>query len=332
MKTKTTEELIQASGGIARLFGNRFGRQIMLDKEDGTGNDTVDGGNDTLDGGDDEAAKEAAAKEAAEKAAAADKAAKEKAEKEAIEEEERKRGSKLTDREAELLKENMARKKAQKDLEDRLKAFEGVDPAEWRKIKDNERKAKEAEEKAKLEAAEKAGEFTRVKKIMAEQHDAALKAKDADLAKANSALEAAMRTIEELTVGSSFSASTFIAQETVLTPTIARATFGSHFDIVDGKVVAYDKPRGAKDRTPMVDAAGEAVPFETAIKRLVESNPEKDKLLRSQMAPGTGSRTENNTLSGKSTFKPSHVDTGARGVNRMKAALDSGALKEAPIV
>jgi hypothetical protein len=86
--------------------------------------------------------------------------------------------------------------------------------------------------------------------------------------------------IADLTVGSAFSSSPFIKDELALPAGKARMLFAPHFEYQDGKVVAFDKPAGAKDRTMLVDARGNPKPFEEALKQLVEADPEKDHLLR----------------------------------------------------
>lgn len=196
---------------------------------------------------------------------------------------------KLTDNEAKLLKEVMQKKDALKDAQTkldeanaRLKAFEGIDPAEVRKLLDE----KKAAETAQLEAK---GEYERVKARMAEEHANQIQAKDAQIQERDTTITKLQAQIADLTVGQQFSQSQFIGEELTLTPAKARVVYGDHFDIVDGKVVAYDKPRGAANRTPLVDQLGNNLAFDDALRKIVEADPDKDHLIRSKVKPGAGS-------------------------------------------
>src|SRR5262249_46359906 len=113
-----------------------------------------------------------------------------------------------------------------------------------------------------------------------------------------------------------------LAKKTVLTPTVARAAFEAHFDVVDGKTVGFNKPRGAADRTQLVDSLGQPVAFEVAIQKLVEASPDKDKLLRSGLASGTGSHTTNVRTDSNNGGNDGEL----RGASRILAGLRAGAL------
>lgn len=232
--------------------------------------------------------------EAAEAAAAAEKAAAEKAaaEKAAAEAAEAaKKKTAPSDAEAALLKEVMQKKEEAKKAKDeaaalaaKLKEFEGIDPVAIRKLVEEQ---KAAEEKA-LEAK---GEWETLKKQMNEQQAQQLAAKDAELAAAKEALANLNRQIADATIGNSFGNSQYIRDELVLTPVKARAVFGSHFEIQDGNVVAYDKPAGVKSRAMLVDVKGDPLGFEEAIRKIVEADSEQDHLLKSKMKPGAASST-----------------------------------------
>lgn len=306
MTIKNTPVRPLVGGSAAAIFSSAIGPRIALAPETGAGS-----------GGDDEAAKAAAAAaakeaaDAAEKKAADDKAA-------ADAEAKKKAGGALSDKEAELLKEVMAKKKEKKELEERLKAFDGIDPAEVKKILTEREEAKKAAEKAELEKAEKAGEFDRVKAAMIEAHKKEVEAARAEAASTKDALSAALAQIDDLTVGSAFSNSKFVGEELVLTPGKARQVYGSHFEIVDGKLVAFDKPKGAKERTQLVAGDGETLGFEVALKKLVETDPDRDRLLRSKMLPGAGSKTAD--VKGEQR-KEGTKSEGLTGVARIEAAL-----------
>lgn len=243
------------------------------------------------DGGDDEAAAAAAAAElAAKEAEDAEKAAAE-VEKEIEEAEGGADLKALSAEKAKLVREVMDKKQKLRDAEkraeqalERLKAYEGIDPDKVRELIKKEADAEKA-------AAEAKGDFDRVKAMMVEEHQKQLET----LRTANEELKAARekdaQLISNLTVGNDFSGSRFIREQLTLTPTKARALYGSHFEIQDGRTVAFDKPAGSGERTMLVDASGEPLPFDEAFKRIIDADPDKDTLLRAGVTPGGGSKT-----------------------------------------
>lgn len=241
---------------------------------------------------------------------------------------------KPSDAEAKLLREVMEKKEAltkakqaaadadarTKELEARLAAFDGVDLEQVKGLL----KERQDRETAELE---KKGEWDRLKAQMAEQHQREVAALRAELTTPVSELTEKLtkreREIHELTIGRSFSESNFIRDDLTLTPSKARIIYGAHFELSDGKVVAYDKPAGAQDRTPLVDANGEALGFEKAIAKLVELDPDRDNLLKSKIKAGSGS--ENDATSKVKDKKPE-----LKGAARIAAALAAGALPKLP--
>ena len=197
-------------------------------------------------------------------------------------------GSKISDAEAKLLKENMAKKKALKEAEDalkaaqdRLKEFEGVDPAEMRKLIDAQ---KDAETK-RLEAA---GEYDRVKKQMAEEHARSTAALKDQITLQASELQNLSTTLANVTVGASFTGSQFVKDGLVIPAAKVKTLYGGHFEFKDGHVIGYDKPVGAADRTPLVDEHGNFMQFDAALKKIIDADPERDQLLKSKVNPGAG--------------------------------------------
>ncbi|MCP1540068.1 DUF6651 domain-containing protein [Methylorubrum extorquens] len=229
-------------------------------------------------------------------------------------------GDPITDEVARLLKDTMKHKAAARTAQERLNLFGQVTPEQVQEMLAERRAAEEARAADELSQAEARGEFDRVKASMTEQHTQALTAKDELIAAKDTELSAAQSTISELTVGAAFSGSNFIRESTVLTPSKARTIYGAHFDTVGTKVVAYDKPRGAENRTPLVDAAGNHLGFDAAVEKLVQADPEKDHVLRSKMAPGVKSNTTDDTKAGKTNGNdPSEL----KGTARIRAALQA---------
>ena len=197
----------------------------------------------------------------------------------------------MSDSDAKLLKELMAQKNRAKELaaelegaKKRLSDFDGVDPAKARKLLADE-------EEAARKAAEARGEYDRLLAQMGERHQAEQAALNGRLSEAQTTVSALQREIAELTVGSAFSGSAFVNSDLTLTATKARVIYGSHFEYKDGKVVGYDKPAGASDRTMLVSSTGEALSFDEALRALVEKDPDRDRLLRGKAKAGAGSAT-----------------------------------------
>jgi hypothetical protein len=264
------------------------------------------------------AAEAKAAQEAADLKAAEEAEAKAKAEAEAAAEAAKggdEDAKKLAEEKAELLREVMDKKTKLKEAQDeaadaraKLAEFGDVDPA---KVKELIQAEKDAEQ-AKLEAS---GEFERVKEMMATEHAKEMEAAKAEIAALKEQVASKDGTIDKLTVGQSFSTSKFIQDELILSANKARQLYGSHVGLQDGEVVVFDKPSTAKDRTVMVDGAGNALSFEEGLKRLVDADPDKDTLIKTKMAPGSKSKSQ--TPAGK----PKPKDPGLTGASRIVASL-----------
>ena len=274
--------------------------------------DADNGSNGGSNGDGDAAAKAAADKAAADKAAA-DKAAADKAAADAAA-----AGTKPSDTEAKLLKEVMEKKAELKKLSDQitaanaaLKNFEGIDPVKVRELLDNQRKLEEDKLKA-------SGDFDRLKAMMVESHQTETKTLKQQIEDLSGKLTGSQKLIQDLTVGSAFNGSPFIQENLVLTPQKARVVYGGHFEVEESEVVAYDKPRGAANRTKLVDARGNAVPFEDAIKRLVESDPDRERLTKSKLQPGAGSGSTPGKSAGSANANAEPV-----GRARISAALSA---------
>ena len=74
-----------------------------------------------------------------------------------------------------------------------------------------------------------------------------------------------------------------------------RSFFGPHFEYDGEQVVAYDKPAGQKGRVVLMDAKGDPLPFETALRKLVDADEDRDTILTSKTKTGAGSKTDPKT-------------------------------------
>jgi hypothetical protein len=197
----------------------------------------------------------------------------------------------MSEPDAKLLKDMMKHKARAETLnaelaaaQAKLKDYDGVDATKARKLVADEQ---EAERKA----AEARGEYDRLVKQMAERHTEETAALNGRMSSINSDNEVLRQQIADLTVGNAFGASSFVATEMTLTPNKARIIYGAHFEFKDGKIVGYDKPASASDRTVLVNAQAEPLSFDEALRKLVDADADRDHLLRTRAKPGAGSST-----------------------------------------
>jgi hypothetical protein len=265
-----------------------------------------------------------------EKKAAADLAAKEAADKEAADKEAAEAAAiaaaaaadgKPTDKEAALLKEVMkwkakagetetAKTAAEVAAAAALKLYEGIDP-------EVARKAIAAAKAAEVTELESKGEYTRILTQVNADHAKALETINSEKGVQDATIASLNDQINTLTIGNSFGNSAFVADKLVLSPAKAEVLYSAHFDVEGGKVIAYDKPRGAAERTPMVGAGGVPMTFEAAIEKIVSADLDFEKLKKSTLKPGAGSDEE------KQKAIEAAKETGLSGMDRIRAALNT---------
>lgn len=200
--------------------------------------------------------------------------------------------SNISDSEAKLLKDVMAKKNALKVANDsllkvseQLKAFEGIDPAQ---VRDMLKQRKDAET-AQLESQ---GNWDKLKAQMAEAHVVEMTGAKTQLSVLETTVADQANTISELTVGNAFINSNFIKDELLMTLSKTRIAYNSHFSYEDGVIVGYDKPSNSKDRSLLVDSVGEPLKFEEALRKIVDADPDRDQILRSKVKQGSGGNTD----------------------------------------
>lgn len=236
--------------------------------------------------------------------------------------------NKPTDREAELLREVMSKKAKIQELEDKHKDVD-VDLYKTMLAERAERD-QEAQrlEQERLKAEGKFDELLAAQKRQSDsaiaqvksQYEQELTGKIGELSTLQQQLAAQQQLIESLTINNSFANSQFIRDELVpaFSPTRTQKLYGEHFDVIEGKITPFDKPRGDKDRTVMVDKNGAPLAFEEAIARLVDADPDAAAMKRSKHKNGAASGTSGQPAQ----QKPATV---APGVGRIQAALNAQA-------
>ena len=197
---------------------------------------------------------------------------------------------KPSDEAAKLLKEVMKLKekaKAEEEARKRLEEqYKGID---LEAAKDALKKAEEAENKE----LERKGEYERLLAKQKERADALIEAERTRAKELEEKLANAARAVDELSLGNAFANSKFIQEKLALTPNKTKALYANHFEIEDGKLIAYDKPKGAADRTPLINATGNPLSFDDAIAEIINSDPDKEYLLRADVKAGAGSKQSN---------------------------------------
>lgn len=204
--------------------------------------------------------------------------------------------SSLTDAEAKLLKENMKKKAQIEDLRNQVEklkkvasAYEGLGSLEDIKT------ILETKKQEETKALEAKGEWEKLKKQMGEDHAKAMAEEHAKVEALTKQYQESLNKIIELTIGSEFANSRFINEELTLTPAKARVIYGDYFDLQDGKIIGYDKPRGAQGRTAYVDQFGNTLDFNEALKKIVMADPDVESLLKSKARSGAGSGSAKTT-------------------------------------
>lgn len=204
--------------------------------------------------------------------------------------EDKKTDKKTSDEAAKLLKEVMALKAKLKEKDGALKEvnekYKDLDLEEVQKLlKDRE--------DAETKELERKGEYERLLAKQKEKAEALIESERKQREEMAAKLSEAMKAVDELSLGNAFANSKFIQEKLALTPNKTRALYSSHFEIEDGKLVAYDKPKGAHGRTPLIDASGENLSFEEAIAEIINADPDKEYLIKTELRQGAGSKGSN---------------------------------------
>jgi len=221
--------------------------------------------------------------------------------------------SKPSDNEAKLLREMMEKKGALKaaneelaQVKEQLGKFDGIDLEEVKTLLQSRKDAENQE-------LEKKGEWDRLKANLIEQQTAEKTQLQTEIDQLKAELQGSGQMIDKLTIESAFEASRYIEDELTLTPRKAKIIYGSHFDFEGDKIIGYDKPKGATDRTMLIDSSGEALSFDAAMTNIIANDVDKDHLIRAKVKPGANSGTQDNpTPAAKPVMK---------GRDRISAAL-----------
>jgi hypothetical protein len=173
-------------------------------------------------------------------------------------------------------------------LEEQLKRFEGIDPDQIKALLEEKAEAAKATKKLEEEKLRAAGDFEALKTRMLSEHQKELDAERKQASEIKKNVDLLTSQIHELTIGSAFAGSKFIQDDLLLPTRQARRAFEEYFEVKDGEIVAYDRPAKDTGRVPLVDSKGRNLPFDEAIKQIVEADPDRDRLMKSKQKPGSG--------------------------------------------
>lgn len=170
--------------------------------------------------------------------------------------------------------ESASRRKALKELKERVEAFEGIDPDAARKAL----ATMEGLDTSKLIEAGKANEMK----------EAAVAAVKAEMAKLEGERNDAVNRYEGALVQAAFGGSRFIAEKLAIPADMVQATFGQRFSTDEGVVLGRDAAGNV-----IYGPDGQPASFDAALEKIVSDYPQKDMILRGgnkggSNAPGGG--------------------------------------------
>ena len=240
--------------------------------------------------------------------------------------------SKLTDAEAQLLKDAMRLKAAKKQAEsertalkaqlDELRAslqglFGDGEEQDAAKLKEKLAGITASDEERRQRAA---GEFDGLKKRLIAEHEkvyGTLKSEsDAKIADLEAQLAGRDKHIRSLLISNAFATSAYRSENLTLTPAMAERLYGAVFKVEERDGVLM--PVAYKGDVPLVDQADNPLPFDEALKEIVEADPDHKAVLRSKAIGGAGS-----SPSGGGAASDTGAQPELRGQARIKAALDA---------
>lgn len=178
----------------------------------------------------------------------------------------------MSDKITALGKEAKGHREAKEAAEKALKQFEGIeDPAAAIKALET---VQNLDDKKLIDA----GEVEKVKQ-------AAIKAKDEEYKPYVEKAESLEKALRQEKIGGSFARSKYIAEKLAVPVPMVEKTFGDHFTLEEGKMVAKDANGNA---IYSKSKPGELADFDEALETLVEALPYRGSILKGRGHSGSG--------------------------------------------
>lgn len=171
-----------------------------------------------------------------------------------------------------LNREAQSHREAKEKLEAEVQAFSGLDPKAARNALDL---IKNLDDKKLVDA----GKVEEIKL-------AAIKSVEEKYAPIVSERDSLRNELYAEKIGGNFARSKFIAEKLVIPPDMVQATFGRHFELKDGKVLAKDSSGNLiySDANP-----GTPADFDEALEKIVTGYTHRDRILKGTGHRGSGS-------------------------------------------
>jgi hypothetical protein len=206
---------------------------------------------------------------------------------------------------ARLNAEAKTHREAKEAAENKLKAFNGLDP-------DKAREAIETVGKIDQKKLIDAGEVDKVRETIKAEYSAQLNEAQKTIGERDA-------RINDMTIQGVFSNSEFIRDQVAMPRDFFEAAMRPNFKVEDGKPVAYDR---AGNRLMSKKRVGEYADPDEALQLLVEMHPQKDTILKAPDAQGTGNGGGGGNRSGGRTMK--RADFEALGPQQQAAIATKG--------
>jgi hypothetical protein len=179
-------------------------------------------------------------------------------------------------------------------LAEQMRVFEGLDPEAARKAIN---RAKDIDDGKLIES----GRLDEVRSAAEKEYAARLTALQAEFGakegKLKAEKEALSGHLNNEIIGGSFARSKFIAENLAIPQDLVQAKFGNSFKVEDGKLVAVD---ASGNQIYSRARPGEAADFDEALGILVEGYANRDHILKSSGASGSGASASASRTSGNS--------------------------------
>lgn len=190
-----------------------------------------------------------------------------------------------------------------KTLGDQVKVFEGLDPEAARKALQH---VKDIGDGKLIEAGKLDEVRTAAKAEYEARFNSAAKTHSEEMAALKAARDKLSAHLDNEIIGGSFARSKYIADNLAIPQDLAQAAFGKAFKVEDGKMVAFD---ASGNKIFSRARPGELASFDEALTTLVEQYPNRDHILKSSGASGTGaSASAGNGSAGKTGITRAQFD------------------------